>query len=124
MQWTLEQVEEGVREVRDQIASDTLPGQLNMLATLDIDDCGSVGCIGGWMIYNRHKHETGRYARNVADINYAGLGNVVIQVRNIDDLRGRGLDRLFFDFDACATPDAVVEACDKWLSGNNDPWRK
>lgn len=120
--WTLEQVESGVREVRNQIANGTLPGVLDMSESLEHHECGTVGCIGGWMIYNRHLRDTGQAPRSKWETPWHSLGEIIDQIARINAARAHGIDNLMFIYSGVPSAADVVAACDKFLAGSNDPW--
>lgn len=122
MNWTLEQIEAGVREVRDQIEGDMLPGGLDMSETLAPSECGTAGCIGGWMLFNRFKRETGISARRKFDTGVISLHEIGRQIEVAHPDRASGLDDLFFNFPGDYAASDVVAACDKWLAGDKNPW--
>lgn len=125
--WTIKKVEDGLRVVKQQLLDGTITAeQFKMDITLDMMPCGTVGCIGGWMMYadfvSVHERMPTRH-----DSMRLHLRLVVEEAKEDDEMRGRGLDRLFYQWpemymendigvgDACA-------AIDQWLNGNNDPW--
>lgn len=123
--WTLEQVEAGLRGVRNDLAEGTISAAQFKMDTvfepISRDEfersCGSVGCIGGWMVHKR------RIAEGLPIAMISNLTTVIkdVQAQNVE--RADALDRLFFGWTEGAGVDDGIRAIDNWLGGDNDPWR-
>lgn len=125
--WTLEEVTKYVTKVRDQVANSTLPGELGMCSVMDIDHCGSVGCIGGWMMWHRYVDDHGKAPGEgvcVGSMSMYSLEGVLTDLRAGEHReRAVGLNRLFFMwYPERPSAEQVVAACDAWLSGDEHPW--
>lgn len=131
MRWTIKDVEEGLRKVRDQLMTGEITGeQFAMQHILYKGRCGTVGCIGGWMLFNRLT--AGHVISNPmtlleidAVISGDPLTAIVDQVKDENADRAWSLNALFFDW----SPDkpSTAKACDAidvWLSGaEGNPWK-
>lgn len=126
MTWTLEQVEAGLRGVRNDLAQGTISATQFKMDTVfepskihPSTPCGSVGCIGGWMVHKRRIAE-GLPIAMITNLTTV-IRDVQTQTQNVE--RGNGLDHLFFGWTDGANVDDGIRAIDNWLGGDNDPWR-
>lgn len=118
--WTMEMAERYVRRVRDDLASGAITdAQFDMGTVADMDKtrCGSVGCIGGWMLMLETIDRTGRWPNGNDRIFLSELCEHLE-----DQKRGDGLHNLFFNYTPCPTREEAIVSIDKWLSGDNNPW--
>lgn len=127
MMWTIRKIELRLMQVKQQLLDGTITAeQFKMDITLDMTGCGTVGCIGGWMMHNDFVSVYERMPTR-HDSMRLHLRSVVEEAKADDELRGRGLDRLLYQWPDTHLEDAVSvrDACaaiDQWLNGNNDPW--
>ena len=118
MRWTHEDVTTYLRLVRDNLASGVIPEErLQMTTVASRGRCGTVACIGGWMILLRGPKKAWDY-RGIELVHE--LDNILHAYNRERDTRGR-LDRLFHEYpDYVSSADAVT-AIDRFLGGV-EPW--
>lgn len=126
MQWTMASVDRALREVRDQLIAGTLPGKLDMREPLRIEECGTIACIGGWMLFNRFHREhpnADRYDFHALRRSLR-ISDMVFAVGTQNMVAGDLLDDLFFHFPAHPLPQLgdCIRAIDRWLGeGDGQP---
>lgn len=116
-------IDEGLRRVRDRLASGKiahLPGfsifngskcpasgeYFSMRVWCVRNECGTVGCIGGWLTVELHAMGAWPAARDTVEENPPRL-----------------LERLFYEKEQYdPTPAECVDAIDRYLAGK-EPWR-
>lgn len=123
MTWTIRKIELYLTQVRNDLAIGAIEASaFDMSTTLDIGDCGTVGCIAGWCLWKDAQARLGRDPKDWHEI-HSDLDAIVADVRKEDKARGDGLYNLFFWWvpEEPSIAEAVV-AIDKWLAGDDQPW--
>lgn len=110
MEYTTKDVRRLLRMVRTRLQSGKIgPKHFDMDNVLYENDCGTVGCIGGWCLAlsgNRN-------------------GNLTSElVHRKDSGRDNPLETLFFQYGMRRkTPAQAAKAITNYLDGERDPWR-